>query len=223
MGPDPISPSSVGARRSVSPTQARSTSSFPSLPQATRFLVWHNDLSLPALPAACSRGQVVPRPTRPCHARPSRSRRRACRCAFSMSPNCKGLYLLRLHPVEAQLSPSYAIAEDDDALVRETVEMLLQTPSAARKPRGPAGSASAGATARTRRRSGSGSGPLDRWMATRLVRLFPVGVALSESVTERAPQEDHRRLGEDQRPSSGPRIRVTKRSPYLSLATSVRT
>ncbi len=33
--------------------------------------------------------------------------------------------LLRLRPVEAQLSPSYEIAEDDDALVRETFEVLL--------------------------------------------------------------------------------------------------
>jgi len=32
--------------------------------------------------------------------------------------------LLRLHPVEAALSPAYAIAEDDDALVRETFELL---------------------------------------------------------------------------------------------------
>ena len=33
--------------------------------------------------------------------------------------------LLRLRPVEAQLSPAYEIAEDDDALVRETFEVLL--------------------------------------------------------------------------------------------------
>lgn len=33
--------------------------------------------------------------------------------------------LLRLYPVEAQLSPSYEIAEDDEALVRETFEVLL--------------------------------------------------------------------------------------------------
>jgi ATP-dependent helicase/nuclease subunit A len=33
--------------------------------------------------------------------------------------------LLRLRPVEAQLSPSYEIAEDDDALVHETFEVLL--------------------------------------------------------------------------------------------------
>src|SRR5919106_6202172 len=34
--------------------------------------------------------------------------------------------LLRLRPVEAGLSPSYEIAEDDQALVRETFEVLLQ-------------------------------------------------------------------------------------------------
>ncbi|MGH8695315.1 MAG: UvrD-helicase domain-containing protein, partial [Burkholderiales bacterium] len=33
--------------------------------------------------------------------------------------------LLRLRPVEAQLSPSYEIAEDDETLVRETFEVLL--------------------------------------------------------------------------------------------------
>jgi ATP-dependent helicase/nuclease subunit A len=33
--------------------------------------------------------------------------------------------LLRLRPVEAQLSPAYEVAEDDDALVRETFELLL--------------------------------------------------------------------------------------------------
>jgi ATP-dependent helicase/nuclease subunit A len=33
--------------------------------------------------------------------------------------------LLRLRPIEAQLSPSYEIAEDDDALVRETFAVLL--------------------------------------------------------------------------------------------------
>ncbi|NUP07969.1 MAG: UvrD-helicase domain-containing protein [Polyangiaceae bacterium] len=33
--------------------------------------------------------------------------------------------LLRLHPVQAALSPSYTIAEDDDALVRETFELLM--------------------------------------------------------------------------------------------------
>ncbi|MEW6267668.1 MAG: UvrD-helicase domain-containing protein, partial [Thermodesulfobacteriota bacterium] len=33
--------------------------------------------------------------------------------------------LLRLRPVEARLSPSYEIAEDNDALVRETFEILL--------------------------------------------------------------------------------------------------
>jgi len=33
--------------------------------------------------------------------------------------------LLRLRPVEAQLSPAYAIAEDDEALVHETFERLL--------------------------------------------------------------------------------------------------
>src|SRR6266545_3068045 len=33
--------------------------------------------------------------------------------------------LLRLRPVEARLSPSYEIAEDDAALVRETFEILL--------------------------------------------------------------------------------------------------
>jgi ATP-dependent helicase/nuclease subunit A len=33
--------------------------------------------------------------------------------------------LLRLRPVEARLSPSYEIAEDDEALVRETFEVLL--------------------------------------------------------------------------------------------------
>ncbi len=33
--------------------------------------------------------------------------------------------LLRLRPTEAWLSPSYEIAEDDDALVRETFEVLL--------------------------------------------------------------------------------------------------
>jgi len=33
--------------------------------------------------------------------------------------------LLRLRPVEAQLSPAYEIAEDDEALVRETFELLL--------------------------------------------------------------------------------------------------
>ena len=33
--------------------------------------------------------------------------------------------LLRLRPVEAQLSPSYEIAEDDEALTRETFEVLL--------------------------------------------------------------------------------------------------
>ena len=33
--------------------------------------------------------------------------------------------LLRLRPVEADLSPSYEIAEDTDALVRETVDVLL--------------------------------------------------------------------------------------------------
>ncbi len=33
--------------------------------------------------------------------------------------------LLRLRPVEADLSPSYEIAEDDEALVHETVEVLL--------------------------------------------------------------------------------------------------
>ena len=33
--------------------------------------------------------------------------------------------LLRLRPVEAQLSPAYEIAEEDDALVRETFELLL--------------------------------------------------------------------------------------------------
>src|SRR2546422_5067313 len=35
--------------------------------------------------------------------------------------------LLRLRPVEAQLSPAYEIAENDEALVRETVELLLHT------------------------------------------------------------------------------------------------
>src|SRR5438094_368882 len=35
--------------------------------------------------------------------------------------------LLRLRPVEAQLSPAYEIAEDDEALVRETFELLLHT------------------------------------------------------------------------------------------------
>src|SRR2546422_9703137 len=35
--------------------------------------------------------------------------------------------LLRLRPVEALLSPAYEIAEDDDALVRETFELLLHT------------------------------------------------------------------------------------------------
>src|SRR5918996_1857603 len=34
--------------------------------------------------------------------------------------------LLRLRPVEAGLSPSYEIAEDDQALVRETFEVLFQ-------------------------------------------------------------------------------------------------
>ena len=34
--------------------------------------------------------------------------------------------LLRLRPVEAGLSPSYEIAEDDQALIRETFEVLLQ-------------------------------------------------------------------------------------------------
>src|SRR5262245_47821836 len=34
--------------------------------------------------------------------------------------------LLRLRPVEAGLSPSYEIAEDDDALVQETFNILLQ-------------------------------------------------------------------------------------------------
>jgi ATP-dependent exoDNAse (exonuclease V) beta subunit len=33
--------------------------------------------------------------------------------------------LLRLRPVEAQLSPGYEVAEDDEALVRETYEVLL--------------------------------------------------------------------------------------------------
>ncbi len=33
--------------------------------------------------------------------------------------------LLRLRPVEAQLSPAYEIAQDDEALVRETFELLL--------------------------------------------------------------------------------------------------
>ncbi len=33
--------------------------------------------------------------------------------------------LLRLHPVEAALSPAYTIAEDDDALVRETFNLLF--------------------------------------------------------------------------------------------------
>jgi len=33
--------------------------------------------------------------------------------------------LLRLRPVEAELSPSYEIAEDDDELIRETVDVLL--------------------------------------------------------------------------------------------------
>jgi ATP-dependent exoDNAse (exonuclease V) beta subunit len=35
--------------------------------------------------------------------------------------------LLRLRPVEAELSPSYEIAEDQGPLVRETLEVLLQT------------------------------------------------------------------------------------------------
>src|SRR5436309_8715067 len=35
--------------------------------------------------------------------------------------------LLRLRPMEAQLSPAYKIAEDDEALVRETFELLLHT------------------------------------------------------------------------------------------------
>ena len=34
--------------------------------------------------------------------------------------------LLRLRPVEAKLSPSYEIAEDDQALIRETFDVLLQ-------------------------------------------------------------------------------------------------
>ncbi len=34
--------------------------------------------------------------------------------------------LLRLHPVEAWLSPSYEIAEDDEPLVQETFDLLLQ-------------------------------------------------------------------------------------------------
>jgi ATP-dependent helicase/nuclease subunit A len=34
--------------------------------------------------------------------------------------------LLRLRPVEAQLSPSYEIGEDDEMLVSETFEVLLQ-------------------------------------------------------------------------------------------------
>jgi ATP-dependent helicase/nuclease subunit A len=34
--------------------------------------------------------------------------------------------LLRLRPVEAELSPSYEIAEDDDLLIHETFEVLLQ-------------------------------------------------------------------------------------------------
>jgi hypothetical protein len=34
--------------------------------------------------------------------------------------------LLRLRPVEAELSPSYEIAEDDQALIRETFDVLLQ-------------------------------------------------------------------------------------------------
>jgi ATP-dependent helicase/nuclease subunit A len=33
--------------------------------------------------------------------------------------------LLRLRPIEAQLSPSYEVAEDDDALMRETFDVLL--------------------------------------------------------------------------------------------------
>jgi ATP-dependent helicase/nuclease subunit A len=33
--------------------------------------------------------------------------------------------LLRLRPVEAELSPSYEVAEDDDKLIRETVDVLL--------------------------------------------------------------------------------------------------
>ena len=35
--------------------------------------------------------------------------------------------LLRLRPIEAQLSPAYEIAEDDEALVHETFELLLHT------------------------------------------------------------------------------------------------
>src|SRR5439155_8071392 len=35
--------------------------------------------------------------------------------------------LLHLRPIEAQLSPAYEIAEDDEALVHETFELLLHT------------------------------------------------------------------------------------------------
>src|SRR2546425_193198 len=35
--------------------------------------------------------------------------------------------LLRLRPIEAQLSPAYEIAEDDETLVHETFELLLHT------------------------------------------------------------------------------------------------
>src|SRR5215510_14222561 len=34
--------------------------------------------------------------------------------------------LLRLRPVEAELSPSYEIVEDDEVLIRETFDVLLQ-------------------------------------------------------------------------------------------------
>jgi hypothetical protein len=97
-----------------------------------------------------------------------------------------------LRPVEAELSPAYEIVEDDDELVREAWG------SAPRGPEQHARGQLAGAVSPDRAdeatRTDEGTdpildalrAPLDRWMTTRLVRLFPIVVALYEKVKARS-------------------------------------